>query len=224
MSSNVHAAVRRCHKAVLTAVAGLALYGAGVAAIEPSAPAPNLTSIVLVANLPSPRVAPLPEIVPRAKPVHLLDEARPTNVSPRDLTCLAQAVYYEARGESRDGQRAVAEVVLRRTVDGRYPRTICGVVYQDAGRPGCQFSFACGHQRSRVDWTAWRRALDVASYELTGPGRHEDITLGATHFHTVAVSPDWSRRFVRTGQIGTHIFYRQPGGTYETARAEGATS
>lgn len=224
MSSNVHAAVRRCHKAVLTAVAGLALYGAGVAAIEQTAPAPALTSIVLVADLPAPRVAPLPEIVPLAKPAHLLGEVRPANVSPRDLTCLAQAVYYEARGETREGQRAVAEVVLRRAVDGRWPKTICGVVYQDAGRPGCQFSFACGRQRSRVDWLAWRRALDVANYELTGPGRHEDITLGATHFHTTAVAPSWSLRFPRTAKIGTHIFYRQPGGAYETARAEGATS
>ncbi len=224
MTSIAHAAVRRCHKVVLTAVAGIALYSAGVAAIAPATPQLPPVPTTLAIDLPALRLAVLPDVVPQAKPVDLVRERRPVSVSPRDLTCLAQAVYYEARGESREGQRAVAEVVLRRAVDGRYPRTICGVVYQDAGRPGCQFSFACGHQRSRVDSAAWRRALDVANYEMTGPGRHEDITLGATHFHTVAVSPDWSRRFVRTGRIGTHIFYRQPGRSYETARTEGATS
>jgi spore germination cell wall hydrolase CwlJ-like protein len=212
---------------VLTVVAAAALYGAGVAAIAPSfdeAPAP-VRSDVLIATLPVldlPEM--LPEIAPSPKPTHLTAARHAVDVSPRDLTCLAQAVYYEARGETRDGQRAVAEVVLRRVVDGRWPRTICGVVYQDAGRTGCQFSFACGHQHGPVDWASWRRALDVANYELTGPGRHEDMTLGATHFHTTAVSPSWSRRFPLTARIGTHIFYRQPGGSYDNARAGGATS
>lgn len=219
-------AVRRCRRAVLTVAAGVALYGAGVAAIAPAfeAELPPLLPVTLVASLPPLVVpAPLPDVVPAAKPVRLTAPANAVNYAPRDLTCLAQAVYYEARGETRDGQRAVAEVVLRRVADRRYPKTVCGVVYQDAGRPGCQFSFACGRQHSRVDWTAWKRALEVAKYEMTGPGQQEDITLGATHFHTTAVSPSWSRRFVRTARIGTHIFYRQPGGAYDTAR-NGATS
>jgi len=209
---------------VLTVVAGAMLYGAGVAAIAPAfdVPPPSAPALLTV-ELPQPELAAYVP-VPEPKPVRLaVAERRPDNVSPRDLTCLAQAIYYEARGESRAGQRAVAEVVLRRVVDGRYPKTICGVVYQDAGRPGCQFSFACGRQGRRVDWHAWKRAMDVANYELTGPGRHEDMTAGATHFHTTAVSPSWSRRFLRTVRIGTHIFYRQPGGAYE-ARNSGATS
>jgi spore germination cell wall hydrolase CwlJ-like protein len=211
---------------VLTVVAGVVLYGAGIAAISPASlpvPAPSAPTL-LTADLPQPEISsfiPVPEAKPRLLAVA---EPRPTDVSSRDLTCLAQAVYYEARGEGRDGQRAVAEVVLRRVVDGRYPRTICGVVYQDAGSPGCQFSFACGRQNRRIDWHSWKSALDVANYELNGPGRHEDLTLGATHFHTTAVTPSWSRRFPRTTQIGTHVFYRQPGGSYDSARARGATS
>ncbi len=66
-----------------------------------------------------------------------------------ERTCLAQAVYYEARGETREGQIAIAEVVIRRTVDGRYPRTICGVVFDGANRRGCQFSFACNGDMKR---------------------------------------------------------------------------
>jgi spore germination cell wall hydrolase CwlJ-like protein len=210
---------------VLGVLAGTALYGAGVAAIAPGfaevppASEPRAIAAVVPAfALPALDIV----VVPAAKPVRMTAGLHFDNISPRDLTCLAQAVYYEARGESRDGQRAVAEVVLRRVVDGRYPRTVCGVVYQDAGGPGCQFSFACGRQRGRVDWLAWKRAVDVASYEATGPGRHEDMTLGATHFHTVAVSPSWSHRFLRTARIGTHIFYRQPGGSYDARN--GATS
>lgn len=226
LRSMTEAAIRRCRRAVLTVAAGVALYGAGVAAIAPAfeAQLPPPTPVALAAVLPAFVVpVPLPDIVPAAKPARVTAEPRAASYAPRDLTCLAQAVYYEARGETRDGQRAVAEVVLRRVADRRYPKTVCGVVYQDAGRPGCQFSFACGRQQRHVDWSAWKRALEVAKYEMTGPGRQEDITLGATHFHTIAVSPSWSRRFERTARIGTHIFYRQPGGTYDTAR-NGATS
>jgi len=166
--------------------------------------------------------APMLDIVPIAKPVHLTAAlpaapAGPLYVAASERTCLAEAVYYEARGESLDGQRAVAEVVIRRSQDARYPRTICGVVYQDAGRRNrCQFSFACdGKSGGRRDHLAWQRAEDVADYELTGAGRGEDVTYGATHFHTLNVRPSWSRRFLRTVQIGQHVFYRQPGGHYE---------
>jgi spore germination cell wall hydrolase CwlJ-like protein len=167
--------------------------------------------------------APTPPIVPLAKPVHLTavlpDPAvsAPLFVAAAERTCLAEAVYYEARGESLDGQRAVAEVVIRRSQDARYPKTICGVVYQDSGRRNrCQFSFACdGKSGGRRDHLAWQRAEEVADYELTGAGRGQDVTFGATHFHTLHVRPSWSRRYLRTVQIGQHVFYRQPGGHYE---------
>src|SRR5690606_21735492 len=77
----------------------------------------------------------------------------------RDLECLTQAVYYEARGEGRDGMRAVAQVVLNRVRHPAFPKSVCGVVFQGAGRrTGCQFSFTCnGSMRGRVNRAAWNR-------------------------------------------------------------------
>jgi spore germination cell wall hydrolase CwlJ-like protein len=126
----------------------------------------------------------------------------------RDLDCLTQAVYYEARGEGRDGMRAVAQVVLNRVRHPAFPKSICGVVYQGAARrTGCQFSFTCsGVMRGRVNQTAWSRARDVASKALSGSVY---ASVGnATHFHTTAVSPVWRGSLVRVSQVGSHLFYR----------------
>ncbi len=219
--SNAHAAVRRCHRILVAVLAGTAVYGGALAyglsgdAAEVAAAAPGAANAIL--TLPA---EPLPVVLPAPKPAEALaaaaGPARP--VAESEKICLAEAVYYEARGESADGQRAVAEVVARRSTDPRYPNSICGVVYQDAHRRhGCQFSFACdGKKRSaRRDPAAWNEAVYIAGDELTGPGRLVDTSKGATHFHTLKVRPSWSRRFVRTVQIGNHIFYRQPGRGYE---------
>ncbi|MBX9574648.1 MAG: cell wall hydrolase [Caulobacteraceae bacterium] len=130
----------------------------------------------------------------------------------RDLECLTQAVYYEARGEGRDGMRAVAQVVLNRSRHSAFPNTICGVVFQGAGRrTGCQFSFTCdGSMRGRVDRGAWNRARSVATEALSG--RVYAPVGTATHFHTTAVSPSWRGSLVRVGQVGDHVFYRFGGG------------
>ncbi len=127
-----------------------------------------------------------------------------------EKACLAQAVYFEARGETKLGQRAVAQVIIQRTKNRNFPSTICGVVYQGAERrTGCQFSFTCNGAMNRpVDETVWRNALNVADYMLHGPGRNEDYTGRATHFHTLAVAPVWAASMVRTVTIGNHIFYR----------------
>ena len=126
----------------------------------------------------------------------------------RDLDCLTQAVYYEARGEGRDGMRAVAQVILNRVRHPAFPKSICGVVYQGAARrTGCQFSFTCsGVMRGRVNQAAWNRARDIASKAMSG-----SVFAGvgnATHFHTTAVSPAWRGSLVRVTQVGTHLFYR----------------
>ena len=126
----------------------------------------------------------------------------------RDLDCLTQAAYYEARGEGRDGMRAVAQVVLNRVRHPAFPKSVCGVVFQGAGRrTGCQFSFTCdGSMRGRVNRAAWDRARDVASSALSGTVYG---TVGnATHFHTTGVSPGWRNSLVRVGQVGDHLFYR----------------
>lgn len=124
-----------------------------------------------------------------------------------DLECLTTAVYYEARGESPRGQAAVAQVVLNRVKHKAFPKSVCGVVFQGAGRAGCQFSFACdGSMRKRRELLAWNRARDVAARALAGAAR-ADIG-AATHFHTTAVSPIWAPQMLRVANVGAHVFYK----------------
>jgi spore germination cell wall hydrolase CwlJ-like protein len=125
----------------------------------------------------------------------------------RDMECLTQAVYYEARGETPAGQAAVAQVVLNRVRHPAFPKTVCGVVFQGANSRVCQFSFACnGAMRARVEPAAWRRAERVAHKALSGEVMAE---VGrSTHFHTTAVAPSWGPRLTRVTQVGVHIFYR----------------
>ena len=124
--------------------------------------------------------------------------------------CLAEAVYYEARSESRAGQIAVAQVVTNRVMSKHFPDSICGVVYQGAERStGCQFSFACdGSTLREPHGRAWDRAQLVASYVMTQAPRS---TVGrSTHYHTRAVNPDWSATLEETRTVGSHVFYRFP--------------
>jgi spore germination cell wall hydrolase CwlJ-like protein len=145
--------------------------------------------------------------------VSLTTPARPFQFSgaldaSRDLECLTQAVYYEARGEGRAGMQAVAQVVINRARHPAFPKTICGVVFQGASRQtGCQFSFTCnGAMRAPVQRGAWSRARDVAAHALSGEVFAPVGT--ATHFHTTAVSPRWRHSLLRVGQVGDHVFYR----------------
>jgi hypothetical protein len=125
--------------------------------------------------------------------------------------CLAQAIYFEARSESLEGQVAVAEVVMNRRDSGIYPGTVCGVVHQGAGRMNeCQFSYNCdGMAEVIAEPLAYDRAGRIAQWMLDGAPR--EITAGATHYHNDAVNPGWARQFEETAQIGTHTFYRIPG-------------
>ena len=124
--------------------------------------------------------------------------------------CLTEAIYHEARGESIEGQFAVAEVILNRVDMPEYPNTICGVVRQGTGRlHACQFSYTCdGRPTTMHDPAARTRAGRIAHLMIEGAPR--ELTEGASHFHTVNVQPAWARVFARTVRIGTHIFYRQP--------------
>ncbi|MDB5471870.1 MAG: cell wall hydrolase [Caulobacter sp.] len=128
----------------------------------------------------------------------------------RDLECLTQAIYYEARGETPAGQAAVAQVVLNRVRHPAFPKSVCSVVFQRAFGV-CQFSFACdGSMRRGREPGAWSRARKVASRAIAGyvmPG-----VGNATHFHTINVSPGWGPRMVRVEQVGLHVFYRFGGG------------
>ena len=122
--------------------------------------------------------------------------------------CLAEAVYYEARSETKSGQKAVAEVVQNRVKSKHYPNTICGVVYQGAERStGCQFSFTCdGSTMKEPRGKHWEQSKAVATLNITGGVK--PFTERSTHYHTVAVNPHWSGNLRLTKQIGYHKFYR----------------
>jgi spore germination cell wall hydrolase CwlJ-like protein len=128
--------------------------------------------------------------------------------SSRELECLSEAVYYEARGETPSGQAAVAQVVLNRVRHPSFPKSICGVVFQGAyTHTGCQFSFACdGSMRRTREAGAWKRAQRVAAHALSGTVMSE--VGAATHFHTTGVAPGWGPRLLRVAQVGMHVFYR----------------
>jgi hypothetical protein len=127
----------------------------------------------------------------------------------RDLDCLADAVYYEARGETSQGQAAIAQVVLNRVRHPAFPKSVCGVVFQSAG-DDCQFSFACdGSMRRPKEAQAWSRAEQIAARALSGfvmPQVGE-----ATSFHRASVSPGWGPGLMRVAQVGLHVFYRSGG-------------
>jgi spore germination cell wall hydrolase CwlJ-like protein len=125
--------------------------------------------------------------------------------------CLSQALYYEARGEGRIGEQAVAEVVFHRVNAGTFGHSICDVVYEGSGHPGCQFSFTCNGDLDRPrDETAWTKSEQLAAQILTGGIRLRNATGGATHYHATWASPFWAPTLKITAQIGNHIFYRAP--------------
>ena len=128
----------------------------------------------------------------------------------RALRCLADAIYYEAAGESDQGQRAVAQVILNRVRHPAFPATVCGVVYQGSERGGCQFSFACDGAMARMPSRAgWLRAARTAAAALAG---YVYAPVGlATHYHTYAVTPAWNRSLVMTDMVGAHFFHRWKG-------------
>jgi len=140
---------------------------------------------------------------PQAQPFHMSGALD----SSRDLDCLAEAVYYEARGETPAGQAAVAQVVLNRVRHPAFPKSVCAVVFQGAHDSSCQFSFACDGSMNRGrEPVAWRRAREVAAHALAG---FVMPSVGnATHFHVAGLDPGWGPRLLRVAQIGLHVFYR----------------
>jgi spore germination cell wall hydrolase CwlJ-like protein len=123
--------------------------------------------------------------------------------------CLAEAIYFESRGEHVRGQMAVAQVVLNRAFSGKYPNTVCGVVYQNAHRHlACQFTFACDGIPDVIrEPDMWERAKTIAAEMLDGKLWLPEIGK-ATHYHAYWVRPDWIREMTKMHKLGVHTFYR----------------
>ncbi|MFT4002335.1 MAG: cell wall hydrolase [Rhizobium sp.] len=137
----------------------------------------------------------------------------PSVFSSDEQQCLATGIYFEARGESVKGQAAVAQVILNRVRNPAYPKTICGVVYQNEDwHNACQFSFACDNVKEKVNSPEhWRIARQVAMAVTAGKIWLPEVG-SATHYHAVYVRPKWAAEMVKVGRIGMHIFYRTYGG------------
>ncbi|PHP28766.1 cell wall hydrolase [Limimaricola cinnabarinus] len=135
--------------------------------------------------------------------------ALPSAKGNAEWECLTEALYFEARGESLEGQFAVAEVILNRVDSPDYPGSICGVVNQGTGRKyACQFSYTCDGIPDTVnDGRSWKKLGRIAQIMIEDGPR--ELTGGATHYHTTAVNPSWAGRIPQTAAIGAHLFYRE---------------
>jgi len=140
-----------------------------------------------------------------------------------ERACMTMALYHEARGESREGQIAVAATILNRVSSRAYPDTICGVVFQNSHRyNACQFSFACdGNSLIPRDDASMRRMAGLATEILARADERGNILPGGdelsaslrryifvTHYHRHDVHPGWSRRLARVTRVGAHVFFR----------------
>jgi hypothetical protein len=134
---------------------------------------------------------------------------QPAATGGAEFQCLAEALYFEARGEPVKGQVAVAEVILNRRDSGLFPKTICGVVHQGTGRRyQCQFSYTCDGRSDRIrEHGAYERVAKIAKLMLEGAPRQ--LTDGALWYHNHTVRPAWARRYAMTATIGVHRFYRR---------------
>lgn len=188
--------------AVVVVVATMSVMAAAISASAvPTPPKPLPVEIAL---------KPL-DFVPALRGSDLIPEATDTSVAVKDLLqehrCLAEVMYYEARGEGEVGERAVAEVVFDRLNQGDHGKTLCSVVYEGVGHTFCQFTFACdGSMKKPKEIAAWRSAQVLAARLMVGElGQIKEVA-GATHYHASYVHPHW--RLDEIARIGKHIFYR----------------
>ena len=213
--------LRRADRSVLAAFALALLFGAGASALVPHSDYHRLPLYIGPAPLPLQLQAATP-VAAIVHPESLVVHAVQLDISPLlqavlvqkmlgEQRCLAEAMYYEARGEGETGEKAIAEVVFHRMKARGYPHSLCGVVYQGAGSGrGCQFSFACnGEMLQAKNFGAWARAKRLAVRIMSGVEQLGNETADAISFHAVDVEPGWDeQRLIKTIQIGNHIFYR----------------
>ena len=139
----------------------------------------------------------------------------------KEQQCMALNIYHESRSENMAGRYAVADVVLNRVYDTRYPDNVCDVIYQGKHKPSwkdpnelvpirnqCQFSWYCdGLSDEPTDNDAWNDSVLIA-IQILENDKHRGLTEGATHYHATFVNPFWAERLQLIGHIGSHIFYR----------------
>jgi hypothetical protein len=160
---------------------------------------------------------PQPTVTPDLLAAYVDSGYQPTEkrreVANAERDCLAQAIYHEARGESPDGQLAVANVIVNRARSSNYPSSLCGVIYQGAkqGRYRCQFTFACdGRDDAPGERQAWARSMALAKDVYAEYATGEKIGAvpdSALFYHTTAVRPSWAYTYSRVAEVGSHIFY-----------------
>ena len=140
--------------------------------------------------------------------ISLLTSMRPKDRPNFQWKCLAEALYFEARGEPAEGQFAVAEVILNRVDSPKFPNSICKVVNQGTGRKyACQFSYTCDGKFERIANMAVYDQLVAVAWAMIDGGMRQ-LSGGATYYHTTSVQPSWARRFEHTATIGIHKFYK----------------
>jgi spore germination cell wall hydrolase CwlJ-like protein len=145
--------------------------------------------------------APAEDFTAPASSLAALVDTQPQGELSRELNCLAGAIYFEAKGESLEGQLAVGRVIVARTKSGRYPASYCGVVYQPS-----QFSFVRGNAMPGINKGSqdWHEAVALA--RIADTGTWQSPVEGALSFHATSVSPGW--RMKRVARLGNHVFYR----------------
>jgi spore germination cell wall hydrolase CwlJ-like protein len=131
----------------------------------------------------------------------LVDAREATDTLDREHECLAGAVYFESKGEPLEGQLAVAEVIMNRAASGRFPPSLCSVVFQRG-----QFSFVRRGDMPPIPRSsrAWQEAVAVS--RIARDGLWKDVVPNAMYFHAARVSTDWGKQ--RVARLGHHVFYR----------------
>ena len=134
------------------------------------------------------------------------------NLPSTEVHCMAEAIYFEARGEEYSGQVAVGNVIFNRVNSSSFPDTVCEVVHQGRKYRGqmvkhkCQFSYYCDGRPERIrNKDAFLTAAKAATAAMT---EVVIVLQDATHYHTVDVNPDWGKRLEYLGRVGQHVFYK----------------
>ncbi len=123
------------------------------------------------------------------------------------ITCLARSIYWEARGEGVAGQEAIANVVMNRLGHEGFPETVCAVVTEGKEQGACQFSWWCdGHSDAAEEAKSYASAKEISRKALNR--QLDDRTKGAFYFHNRNLTPSWSTEYIKTAEVGDHIFYK----------------